>query len=57
MENQYVPPKIWTHDAESGGKWASVNRPVSGATHEKDLPVGEHALQLYSMGEPIPDSV
>lgn len=52
MENQYVPPKIWTHDAESGGKWASVNRPVSGATHEKALPVGKHALQLYSMGTP-----
>lgn len=52
MENQYVPPKVWTHDAESGGKWASVNRPVSGATHDKALPVGEHALQLYSMGTP-----
>lgn len=52
MENQYVPQKIWTHDAESGGKWASVNRPVSGATHEKVLPVGKHALQLYSMGTP-----
>ncbi len=52
MENQYVPPKIWTHDAESGGKWASVNRPISGATHEKALPVGKHALQLYSMGTP-----
>lgn len=52
MENQYVPPKVWTHDAESGGKWASVNRPVSGATHEKELPVGKHALQLYSMGTP-----
>ncbi|PKH04044.1 glutathione-dependent disulfide-bond oxidoreductase [Psychromonas sp. MB-3u-54] len=52
MEKQYTPPKIWTHDAESGGKWASVNRPVSGATHEKVLPVGEHALQLYSMGTP-----
>lgn len=52
MENQYVPPKIWTHDAESGGKWASVNRPVSGATYEKALPVGKHALQLYSMGTP-----
>ncbi len=52
MENQYVPPKVWTHDTESGGKWASVNRPVSGATHEKALPVGEHALQLYSMGTP-----
>lgn len=52
MENQYVPPKVWTHDVESGGKWASVNRPVSGATHEKALPVGKHALQLYSMGTP-----
>lgn len=52
MENQYVLPKIWTHDAESGGKWASVNRPVSGATHEKELPVGKHALQLHSMGTP-----
>lgn len=52
MENQYIPPKVWTHDAESGGKWASVNRPVSGATHEKALPVGKHALQLYSMGTP-----
>ena len=52
MENQYVPPKVWTHDTESGGKWASVNRPVSGATHEKALPVGKHALQLYSMGTP-----
>jgi GST-like protein len=52
MENQYLPPNIWTHDAESGGKWASINRPVSGATHTKTLPVGEHALQLYSMGTP-----
>lgn len=52
MENQYLPPNIWTHDAESGGKWASINRPVSGATHEKALPVGEHTLQLYSMGTP-----
>ncbi len=52
MENQYTPPKIWTHDAESGGKWANVNRPVSGATYEKALPVGQHALQLYSMGTP-----
>ena len=52
MNNQYTPPKIWTHDAESGGKWATVNRPTSGATHEKSLPVGQHALQLYSMGTP-----
>ena len=52
MENQYIPPQIWTHDAENGGKWASINRPVSGATHEKALPIGKHALQLYSMGTP-----
>jgi len=52
MDKQFVPPKVWTHDAESGGKWASINRPVSGATHEKDLPVGKHPLQLYSMGTP-----
>ncbi len=52
MENQYIPPKIWTQDGESGGKWAGTNRPVSGATHEKTLPVGDHALQLYSMGTP-----
>jgi len=52
MENQYTPPKVWTHDAGSGGKWASVNRPTSGATHEKELPVGDHALQLYSLATP-----
>jgi len=52
MLEQYIPPEIWTHDTESGGKWANINRPVSGATHEKTLPVGEHALQLYSMGTP-----
>lgn len=52
MNNQYEPPEVWTHDAENGGKWASINRPISGATHEKTLPVGKHALQLYSMGTP-----
>ncbi len=53
MKNQYEPPEVWTHDAENGGKWASINRPISGgATHEKTLPVGKHALQLYSMGTP-----
>lgn len=52
MKEQYTPPKVWTHDSESGGKWASINRPVSGATHCRILPVGEHALQLYSMGTP-----
>ena len=48
----YVPPSVWTWDQPSGGTWASVNRPISGATHEAELPVGEHPLQLYSMGTP-----
>lgn len=51
-DNTYVPPKVWTHDAESGGRFASINRPVSGATHEKELPVGKHPLQLYSLATP-----
>nr|VVV03751.1 Disulfide-bond oxidoreductase YghU [Aliivibrio wodanis] len=52
MEKQYIPPKVWTFDSESGGEWAKINRPISGSTHEKILPVGKHALQLYSMGTP-----
>ncbi|MFT5700859.1 MAG: GST-like protein [Desulforhopalus sp.] len=52
MKNEYVPPKVWTVDSENGGTWAKINRPVSGATHEKTLPVGKHPLQLYSMGTP-----
>ncbi|MEM9138963.1 MAG: glutathione-dependent disulfide-bond oxidoreductase [Pseudomonadota bacterium] len=48
----YTPPKVWTWDTENGGKFASINRPVSGATHEADLPRGDHALQLYSMATP-----
>ena len=52
MSNQYVPPKIWVHDTNGGNKWASINRPVSGPTHDKELPVGKHALQLYSLGTP-----
>jgi len=51
-ESQYQPPEVWAWDAESGGRFAGINRPVSGATHEKDLPVGEHPLQLYSLGTP-----
>ena len=50
--NEYTPPKVWTWDKESGGKFASINRPVSGATHTKDLPVGRHPLQLYSLATP-----
>lgn len=52
MTNQYVPPKVWTMNEENGGQWASINRPDSGARHEQTLPVGEHSLQLYSMGTP-----
>jgi len=48
----YTPPKIWTWDAESGGKFASINRPIAGATHEKPLEVGKHPLQLYSLATP-----
>jgi GST-like protein len=48
----YVPPRVWTWDSANGGQWASINRPISGATHEKVLPVGKHPLQLYSMGTP-----
>ena len=48
----YTPPKVWTWDRESGGKFANINRPISGSTHDKDLPVGEHAFQLYSLATP-----
>ncbi len=48
----YTPPKVWTWDAESGGKFASINRPIAGATHDKDLPVGKHPLQLHSLATP-----
>jgi len=48
----YTPPAIWQWNKENGGKFASINRPISGATHEKDLPVGRHPLQLYSLGTP-----
>ncbi|MFN3388026.1 MAG: glutathione-dependent disulfide-bond oxidoreductase [Allosphingosinicella sp.] len=48
----YAPPKVWTWDKENGGRFASINRPVAGATHEKELPVGRHPLQLYSLATP-----
>ena len=50
--NSYMPPKIWTWDKENGGKFANINRPISGHTSEKDLPVGKHPFQLYSQGTP-----
>lgn len=51
-QNEYVPPSIWTWDKESGGRFANINRPIAGPTHDKDLPVGKHPLQLYSLGTP-----
>lgn len=48
----YVPPKVWEWDKESGGRFASTNRPIAGPTHDKELPVGKHPLQLYSLGTP-----
>ena len=48
----YTPPKVWTWNKESGGRFAAINRPISGATQEKELPVGKHPLQLYSLGTP-----
>lgn len=51
MSKEYIPPKVWVHEA-GGNKWANINRPVSGATHDKELPVGEHPFQLYSLGTP-----
>jgi len=48
----YTPPKVWTWDSESGGRFAKINRPIAGPTHDKDLPVGEHPLQLYSLATP-----
>ena len=51
-ETEYVPPKIWEWDAESGGRFANINRPIAGAMHDKELPIGEHPYQLYSLGTP-----
>jgi GSH-dependent disulfide-bond oxidoreductase len=48
----YVPPKVWEWDSANGGQFANINRPVSGATHDKVLPIGKHPFQLYSMGTP-----
>ncbi|MBV6319761.1 glutathione-dependent disulfide-bond oxidoreductase [Duganella violaceipulchra] len=51
-QSKYVPPKVWAAEAPSGGTFASINRPVAGPTHDKELPVGQHPLQLYSLGTP-----
>ncbi len=51
-QSDYEPPKVWQWDKDNGGKFASTNRPTAGPTHEKELPVGEHPLQLYSLATP-----
>ena len=50
--SDYTPPEVWSWNKDSGGRFASTNRPVAGATHDEELPVGRHPLQLYSMGTP-----
>jgi GST-like protein len=50
--SSYTPPKVWQNITENGGTWASINRPTAGATHEQELPVGKHPLQLYSLATP-----
>src|ERR1700741_5221188 len=50
--SEYTPPKIWTWNKESGGRFANINRPIAGPTHDKELPIGRHPLQLYSLGTP-----
>ena len=51
-DTTYTPPEVWTWDSQSGGKFASINRPIAGATHDKELPVGKHPYQLYSLATP-----
>ena len=51
-DQEYTPPRVWTWEGENGGRFASINRPIAGPTHDKELPVGEHPLQLYSLGTP-----
>jgi GST-like protein len=51
-DDEYIPPRVWVWNRDNGGKFAHINRPVAGATHEQALPRGEHPLQLYSLGTP-----
>ena len=51
-DSTYTPASVWTWDSANGGKFANINRPISGSTHETDLPVGEHPFQLYSLATP-----
>src|SRR6266581_529312 len=50
--SEYTPPKVWVWNKQNGGRFANINRPIAGPTHDKDLPVGRHPLQLYSLGIP-----
>jgi GSH-dependent disulfide-bond oxidoreductase len=52
MASEYIPPKVWRWNKPSGGRFANINRPIAGPTHDKDLPVGRHPLQVYSLGTP-----
>ncbi len=52
QSSEYTPPKVWTWNKPSGGRFENINRPIAGATHEKELPIGRHPLQLYSLGTP-----
>jgi GST-like protein len=52
MSDSYTPPRVWTWNKASGGRFANINRPIAGATHDKELPVGRHPFQLYSLGTP-----
>ena len=52
MDDQYKPEKVWTWDKNNGGKFANINRPTSGSTHENKLPSGDHPFQLYSLATP-----
>jgi GSH-dependent disulfide-bond oxidoreductase len=52
MSDDYTPPKVWTWNKANGGRFANINRPIAGPTHEKELPVGRHPLQLYSLATP-----
>src|SRR5690606_41481419 len=51
-KDSYVPPRVWTWDKDNGGQFASINRPIAGATHERELPRGKHPLKLYSLATP-----
>src|SRR5688500_6091535 len=52
MTEPYLPPKVWTWDKDNGGEFAAINRPIAGPTHARELPVGRHPFQLYSLATP-----